>query len=69
MTRNNIIMVKLDVPTKITLPNDRRLYTKCKRVKWRSLHANIRIIYAYTEKENEKIAAEEEEDAHKVAAD
>ena len=62
-------MVKLDVPTKITLAKDRKLYTKCKRVKWRSPPANIRIIYTYTEKENEKIAAEEEEDAHKLTAD
>ena len=68
MTKNNIIMVKLDVPRKVTLPNGRTLYAKYKRVKWRSLPANIRIIYTYTEKENEKIVAEQEEDVHKLTA-
>ena len=43
MTRNNIIMMKLDVRKKVTLPNGRTCYTKNKRVRINSLPDNIRI--------------------------
>lgn len=37
MTKNNIIMVRLDVPKKVTLRNGRMFYAKYKRVKINSL--------------------------------
>ena len=45
--RNNIVMVKRDVPKKVTLPNDRVFYAKYKRVTTQSLPAGVRIARTY----------------------
>ena len=45
--RNNIVMIKLAMPKKVTLPNGRTFYAKYKRVKRDSLPDNVTIKYTY----------------------
>ena len=45
--RNNVVMVKRDVPKKVTLPNGRVFYAKYKRVTTQSLPAGLRIARTY----------------------
>ena len=45
--RNNIVMIKLAMPKKVTLPNGRTFYAKYKRVKGDSLPDNVTIKYTY----------------------
>ena len=45
--RNNVVMVKRDVPKKVTLPNGRVFYAKYKRVTTQSLPAGVRIARTY----------------------
>ena len=45
--RNNIAMVKIDVPKKVTLPNGRVLYAKYKRVTTQWLPGGTKIARTY----------------------
>ena len=45
--RNNIVMVKIDVPKKVTLPNGRVLYAKYKRVTTQWLPGGTKIARTY----------------------
>ena len=45
--RNDIVMVKRDVPKKVTLPNGRVFYAKYKRITTQSLPAGVRIARTY----------------------
>ena len=50
--RGNMVMVKLDVPKKVTLPNGRIFYEKRKRVRIDSLPNNVRIRRRYRRTKN-----------------
>ena len=52
--RNNIVMVKLDRPKKVTLPNGRTFYAKYKVLKRDSLPAHINIRRAFKRQRKQK---------------
>ena len=49
--RDNIMIAKLEMFKKATLPNGRTFYSKCKRVRINLLHTNARIRRGYRRKE------------------
>ena len=54
--RNNIVLIKMDNPKKVTLPNGRTFYAKYKRVSQQYLPGSAKIQRTYTRRPVEPIA-------------